>query len=81
MTRVNVHIERLVLDGLQPVAADELREAVARELGRRIAEQGAPAGIESRASVGHADGGELTTDGSQPLAAGISRAIYRGMER
>jgi hypothetical protein len=81
MTRVSVHIDQLVLDGLQPVAAGELREVVARELGRYVAEQGVPAGLERPTSVARVDGGVLTTGSQQPLATGISRAIYRGMER
>jgi hypothetical protein len=79
--RVKVRIERLVLDGLAPVAADELRDAVAQELGCRVAAQGSPAGLEIPTSVARVDGGVLTTGSQQELATGIAGAVYRGMER
>ena len=82
--RVNLHIERLVLEGIgvDPAQRPVLQEAIQGELGRLLAEGAIGAGL----AVGglmpsvRASGFEISGDGS-PVALGrqIARSVYGGI--
>jgi hypothetical protein len=82
---VNLHIERLVLDGL-PVGRHEgplIRAAVEAELTRQLGAEGAAA----RLAVGHGaplvrtEPIDSAAGGPQRLGAGIGRAVFEGITR
>jgi hypothetical protein len=82
--KVEVRVDKLVLDGPGPVAPEQVKAAVARELSRQIAEQGVPARLRESASLGTVDGGRLpgsARPGPQALARGIAGAVYRGLDK
>lgn len=74
-----LHIDRLVVEGVAPADAGALRRAVERELARRLA---AGAGIPR--SAGHVDVGTLAVPlsaGPQRLGAAIAGQIAGGLKR
>lgn len=82
---VRLHIERLVLDGIDvtPVQRTALVGATEAELGRLFSSNGLPDQVASGFSVPSADGGTIrqATSGFDSVAFGheVARAIYRGM--
>jgi len=79
--KVELHIERLVLEGVGPADRLAVGAALERELGRLISERGLPPRLAVTRELPAVDGGRL---GSAPAnAAGtgraIARSVYRGM--
>jgi hypothetical protein len=78
---VNVHIERLILEGL-PVErrqGPELQAAIEAELSRLLAEGGLSAGLASGGTLTRLSGGVLPLTPSvlpAPLGEGIARTVY-----
>ena len=80
---VNLHIERLVLDGISipPGQRPHLQAAVEGELTRLLAEGGAPSSWPSEGAVPYVSGESMQLGrDSNPKALGsqIAQAVYRG---
>lgn len=73
MRRIEVHIDRLVLDGVPPHQARAVAEAVARALSQSLAERGLGASILAGPSIAHIDAGSLALAPSAPPAQAGSR--------
>jgi hypothetical protein len=81
---INLHIERLILEGL-PVArheAPQVRAAVEAELSRLLTLHGLDAGLLSGGSFARVEAGAISLphDGSNPAQLGtrIAHAVYGG---
>jgi hypothetical protein len=76
--RVEVRIEELVLHGFPPLDRRSLGESLERELARRIAEEGLPAGVDvptlDAGAVALDPRGRARADGEQ-LAGAVYRAL------
>lgn len=81
MTRVIVHIDRLVLKGFRPEDRDAIAEGLREELGRRLGE---PAAIQNWAASGHRERLRMRLpQGNDPVALGrdAGRQIAEGGKR
>lgn len=83
---VNLHIERLVLDGLTLERGQEprLRAAVQAELARLIAADGLAQGLMSGGATPRLQAGEIRVSAgssSRHLGQQIARAVYGGLAR
>lgn len=83
--KINLHIERLVLDGL-PIErkdGDAVKTAVEAELARLLNEGGVSGELAQGAAVPVVNGGQIKIGGSDPKLTGrqIARAVYRGIGR
>ena len=84
--KINLAIERLVLDGFQlnPAQRSLLQEALQAELGRLLAEGGVTGGLAAGGMVPsvRADGFAISGDGG-PVSLGrqIAQAVYGGIVR
>ena len=82
--KIDLHIERLVLDGIDvgPAQRPHLQAAVEAELGRLLAEGGIGDGLAGGGAVPavRAEGFALSADGS-PVSLGqqIARSVYGGI--
>jgi hypothetical protein len=81
---VNLHIDRLILDGidLDPAQRPALQAAVEAELGRLLSEGGVGADFAGGGAVPSvkAGGFEMGGDGNpQQLGAQIARSVYGGI--
>lgn len=83
---INIHIERLVLDGLsvpyhqQPL----LQAAVEMELGRLLTTNGPANSLMTGGAVSHISAGDIqSADEGDPghLGQQIARAVYEGINR
>ena len=82
--RVELHIERLVLDGLEvaPGQGDRLRGAVAAELGRLLRQGALAPALAAGGARPHLAGGVLrpaAEGGGARLGRQIARAAYDGL--
>ena len=85
---VNIHIDRLVLDGLfVPYQRQmQLQEAVAMELERLFTSDGLPNGWQSGGATSHTSGSEIqlanNAENDTPnLGQQIARAVFKGVSR
>ena len=83
---INLHIERLVLDGVPVARGGEplVRAAVEAELARLLAADGLAPSLLAGAALPHLRGGELQLAGasdSNQLGRQIARAVYGGIGR
>ena len=69
MRRIEVHIDRLVLDGMPPHQARAVAQAVARALSQSLAERGLGASILAGPAIEHINAGQLALAPSAPPAA------------
>ena len=81
---VNIHIERLVLDGVDVPYAQRpaLQAAVEAELARLIAAGGVAPGLASGGAYARVPGGSIElTNGGDPTVLGgqIAQAVYGGI--
>jgi hypothetical protein len=81
---VNIHIERLILDGVHVPYAQRpaLQAAVEAELTRLISEGGLTPGLQSGGAYPRVPGGsiQLPQDGNHAaLGSQIARAVYGGI--
>jgi hypothetical protein len=84
MTTINLHIERLVLEGLElgPGQGELVRTAVAAELTRLLTEGGLAGQFQSSAALPSVRASGLAiTPGSEPAQLGgqIAQAVYGGL--
>jgi len=78
----NVHIEQLVLDGLQNVDSVRFGSLVSSELSHLLSDRPVSGELQQSGGVEVVDGGRIsigarTTDSS--LAGAVAKAIHRGM--
>lgn len=83
---VELHIERLVLEGLPvlPAQRPALQAAVEAELTRLIAANGPSPAMQRGGAVARLAGGTMTWDAAQSpeaMGQGIAQAIYGGLGR
>ncbi len=83
---VNLHIERLVLDGIEvePAGRPVLQAALAAELGRLLAQGGVGPALAAGGAVPalRADGFQLSgTPNPRHLGRQIARAVFGGIGR
>ncbi len=81
---VNLHIERLVLEGvdIQPQQRDALKAAVELALRQQLVSQGVGSGMLPEASSASVRGGSVSIENSQgmeSLGQQIGHAVYRGI--
>jgi hypothetical protein len=81
---VNLHIERLVLDGIdiEPAHRPVLQAALEAELGRLLAQGGVGASLAGGGAVPALRAGGFTMSGtrnSRQLGRQIARAVYGGL--
>lgn len=82
--KINLHIERLVLEGVQADQPRLLRQALEQELTGRLREGGLAQELSRGGAVPHVDGGSIGLDQgtrSHPAKLGtqIAGAVYRGI--
>ncbi len=83
---IRLHIERLVLDGVQIKAngAGNFQEAVQGRLGQLLAEHGLPPGLSTRVSIPAIDAPSLTLgerlDGAS-LGTMVADSVHAGLMR
>jgi hypothetical protein len=83
---VNLHIERLVLDGVsvEPHQRAELKRAVESELSRLLILNEFDSGVHTSNSVRSVAGGLITiANNNEPSRLGqqVAGAVYQGMEK
>ena len=83
---INLHVDRLVLDGvdLPSHQIPAFQQAVETELARLLAKQGLGSGLVAGIAVRELPGGMVQSTGDQdPTTFGrqIARAVYRGIGR
>ena len=81
---VDLHIERLVLEGIDLAPGDSaaLEAALTNELARLLAEGGIGAGLRHGGAMPAVEAGRLDLKGGERpagLGQGIARAVYAGM--
>ena len=77
---VEIHIDRLILDGFDPGDRPVIRSAVKDELARLIREHGPPARVSGAGSI---DAGTMDITPGAParqIGIEIARSIYQGLE-
>lgn len=81
--RVELHVERLVVDGASPAEARRIGAAVELELGRLLAERGLPAGLERGGEIGALDAGPVPRGPADParVAGAVARSLGKGETR
>jgi hypothetical protein len=83
---VQLHIERLILDGVALSAAERPRfqAAVEMELGRLLAERGVASGLEGGGAMDSVRGGAVQLPrggGGMGLGKQLAQAVYGGIGR
>jgi len=83
---VNIHIERLVLDGLSVPyhQQEQLQAAVEMELGRLLTTNSLANGLKQGGAVSHISVGDIQlTDENNPTDLGqqIAQKVYEGISR
>ena len=79
---IELHIQELVLHGFDARDRHRIRDAVERELGRLLAEQGLASAMIGKAEIAALDPGtfSVTPDANPENTGGlIARAIYKGL--
>lgn len=81
---IELHIEKLILDGFAPADRHRITEALERELIRLFAEQRVPTTLLQGGVIPNLDGGAFdVAPNSTPEATGVqvAQAIYGGFNR
>lgn len=76
---VHLHIDRLVLDGFDPLDRGALGAAVEAELARLLAEEGAPPALHRDARVPRLDGGTFDLPpgaGAETVGKQVAHRVY-----
>lgn len=80
--RIEINIEKLVLEGFGHADRHQIGEAVEQELIRLFTEQGIPTGLEKGGNIARLDGGAIEiAPGSKASNIGIniSKSVYGGL--
>ncbi len=81
---IDLHIDRLVLEGLGALNRAAVSAAVQAELARLFAEEGAGAGLHRSGRTPRLDGGSFQVAsgaGAEAVGRQVANAIYGGMNR
>jgi hypothetical protein len=81
---IDLHIEKLVLDGVAPSDRGRVGAAVERELARLLQEQGVPSGLTHGGGAARIDAGSFSmmpNQSPESLGVAIAQAVYGGMNR
>lgn len=83
---IEIHIERLVLEGVSPADRHRVGAAVERELARLLSERGVPPGLDmdppTARHLRQVDGGSFQrspVDRPQTVGARVAEGVYRGL--
>jgi hypothetical protein len=79
---IEVHIEELVLHGFPPGDRHRIGEALERELGRILTEQGVPLSLTQGSEVTRLDGGAFempTGSKTELIGAQVAQSVYGGL--
>jgi hypothetical protein len=81
--RIELHVEELVLHGVNPSDGQAVGEAVRAELSRLLTEQGLPAALLADSGVEVLRTEFTSAPGARgaTLGSGVARAVYRGLPR
>ena len=80
--KINIHIERVILDGVAVDRPRLLRSALEKELTHRLTEGGLSAEFRRGGAVPYVPGGGIEFGESHPparLGTQIANAVYRGI--
>jgi hypothetical protein len=80
--RIEINIEKLVLEGFEHVDRYQIGEAVEQELVRLFTEQGIPTGLEKGGNIARLDGGKIEIEPSSKVSnigISISKSVYGGL--
>lgn len=80
--KINVHIERLLLEGVPADHPRLVQRALEQELTRRLIEGRLPSEFHRNAAVPYVDGGAIEIGRSLPaakLGSRVAGAVYRGI--
>lgn len=80
--RIEINIEKLVLEGFEPGDRYLIGEAVEQELARLFAEQGIPSELERGGNVSHLDGAAIeiaTGSKASNIGINIAKSVYGGL--
>ncbi len=83
-SRIDLHIDELVLEGIDPRDRQKIATALERELARLLRERSIPALLQSSREIESIDAGAVELSarmGAEGLGAQAGRAVYRGMVR
>ncbi len=83
-SRVELHVETLIFEGLEVRDRAGVARAVERELARLLAELGVPAGRAMAEGARAVDAGSAAVAANRPadaLGARVARAVYGGLDR
>jgi hypothetical protein len=81
---VELHIEKLILHGLESCNRHQIAQAMEHELAFLLAERGVPPSLAQGGDVAHLDGGSFTiVSGASAGEVGtqVARTVYRGFSR
>lgn len=79
---IDLHIEELVLHGFEPDDRHRIGRVFEHELGRLVAERGAPPSLARSGEVPRLDGGSFEAkpgSGAQAIGVQVARAVYGGL--
>ncbi|HYH79038.1 MAG TPA: hypothetical protein VEX86_04555 [Longimicrobium sp.] len=79
---IHLHVEEIVLDGVDPADRHAVGDAVRAELARLLAERGLGAALAASGGAQRLDAGTITLAPGAPAAevgAGIARAVHAGI--
>jgi hypothetical protein len=81
---IDLHIEKLVLEGFSSADRHRIGAAIERELARLLTERGLPPGLAQKAEIPRLDGGsfEMSRTATPERVGGrVAGAVYGGMSR
>ena len=81
---INLHINKIVLDGVGQINSDKLSHSVEKELHRLLTHQGLHRSLNQSSSINHISAKPIFLQGSvreKNLGNKIAHSVYRGMKR
>jgi hypothetical protein len=79
---IEIHIDRIVLDGYDPIHAPAIREAIRESLALLVAQSGLPGHFVQNTHIRQVQGGPMEAAGNHSvhqIGAGIARSVYQGI--
>ncbi len=81
---INLHIDKITLEGVGPVHRDQLEVSLQKELHRLLASQGLHSSLDQSASIDHVNAKPISIGNhvqEKQLGHQIAHSVYRGMKR
>ncbi len=81
---INLHIDKIVLEGVGSVSRDQLEVSLQKELHRLIASQGLHSSLNQSASINHVNAKPISLGNrvkEKQLGHQIAHSVYRGIKR